>query len=45
VCLGEGSNFHLVRGPQNLVLGHFQVEGAVLTQIFVESCVDIEVSK
>ena len=27
--LGEGSNFQLVRGPQNWVLGHFQAEGVV----------------
>ena len=31
VCVGpwRGSNFQLVRGPQNGVLGHFQAEGAV----------------
>jgi len=28
-ALGEGSNFQLVRGPQNWVLRHFQAEGAV----------------
>ena len=28
-ALGEGSNFQLVRGPQNWVLRHLQAEGAV----------------
>jgi len=27
--LGEGSNFQLVRDPQNYVLGHIQTEGAI----------------
>ena len=35
VC-GEGSNFQLVRGPQNCVLGHFQAEGTVTPQLLLK---------
>jgi len=37
-ALGDGSNFQLVRGPQNWVLGPFQTEGAV----WPKCCVDFE---
>ena len=35
VC-GEGSNFQLVRGPQNCVLGHFQAEGTVSPKLLLK---------
>jgi len=42
--LREGSNFQLVRGPQNWVFRAFSSRRSSLTQIFVESCVDFEVA-
>ena len=42
--LGEGSNFQLVRGTQKLSFRSFPSRRSSLTQMFVGSCVDFEVS-
>ena len=34
-AFGEGSNFQLVRGPQNGVLRNFQAEGAVWPKLLL----------
>ena len=33
---GEDSTFYLVRGPENLVLGYFQADGAVSPKLLLK---------
>ena len=43
-ALGEGFNFQSVRGPQKLSFIAFSSSRSSSTQMFVESCADLEVA-